>query len=141
MLELLNYLRENIFFNIPVDQLVLTYCKKLVEWQQFQDLQEFLYNSKWLPFYEIDRKNLIYNLLKTVLKELYEDEALIFDEETTAYIRKILTIDHHPETNEIIIRQEAKLELVQLFSEWSYTIRLNNLQIMVNQWYVGHQQA
>ena len=35
MFELLHYLRENIFFNLPAEELVLTYCKKLIQWQQF----------------------------------------------------------------------------------------------------------
>ena len=63
----------------------------------------------------------------SVFTELYEDEELFFSEETKTYIRKIMAIDHDPENNVMVIREEAKLRLVELFEKWNYETRLNNL--------------
>ena len=38
-----------------------------------------------------------------------------------------MAIDHDPENNVMVIREEAKLRLVELFEKWNYETRLNNL--------------
>lgn len=43
MFELLNFLRENVLFNVSSERLAITYCKKLIEWQSFEEVQHLLY--------------------------------------------------------------------------------------------------
>lgn len=134
MFELLYYLRDNFFYQLSPEDLVVTYCIKLIEWQQFKDVTDLIYNSNHFEYQSLHLPSLIPRIQIATLEKLYQDESLFYDEDIKTHIKNILALDRDSEDNIVAIQEEARLNLAAIFSSWDLKIRLNSLNIICEQW-------
>lgn len=74
MLAVLFYLQEFVYYNVTEEQLLLTYCEVLVEWEQYEVIVGVIHEEKLLQEFDIETGKFIDSLVNVCLDKIYTDE-------------------------------------------------------------------
>lgn len=114
--------------------MLMAYCQKLIDWQQFDEIHELLYKSNEVEQYGLNTKKLIMDIQTEALDRLYRTENFMLTFENRNFVNHILDIDTSPINNEIVIEEKAKIAISDMFMKWDIGIPISKLDSMVKDW-------
>lgn len=71
MLAVLLYLQEQVYYEVPVKDFLLTYCEVLIEWKEFEVIKGIVYDEDVTEKLSIDKEDFIYQLISNTLAQIY----------------------------------------------------------------------
>jgi hypothetical protein len=72
--------------------MLIIYCKKLLEWQSFQEIETLLYKSAFIENEGLTLNIILPKIQLSILQQIYSNNDTYYDEETLEYIDKILKL-------------------------------------------------